>query len=1596
MDKFQLKYDCDLYPQKGNLVYKYRPFRNYRLDKDYYIINNKYYSQADIDTGILHKVKIKEEEAGREFYKEGEISDLLKQELLKQPKSNDRYYVVRKSEESITISYLDNEGKNREITIEPKQIGDDNLCIYELPGNIMYQYGRKRYKPDIRLLYPDLSEAEFKQAGELTDFITEEFNFDLQHPVDIVSQQSYDGSVNLILNDGKNTPKLINSRFSPLGKNTYQVVDRTGTNDTNIYDRGIQFEIDTSLYKTYNDIPQLQFLGMDQSGRLSVGNYHFYFKYVDDDNNETDIIQESKLVQVFIGEQNSINSGFRNQDSGKSVKFLLTNIDTCYKYLNVYYTVYTSDINQNYTVQAYKINTKYAINDYGTCIILVNGYESKTEISVDELNIRYYLCQYANTQAICQNRLFLGNIQDTPVFSNELRDLSLRIYPQINVEKSYTGTNYNYTTSDSNTYRDPLFTYNYTGYMNHEIYRFGIVYIYYNNSCSVVYNILGSNVEITELGESFDIRDSNNNRKYLNIIEEEYKIEDNANYNPSGVYKINHDKIENEYITGINFKIHDKETLMSELSKQGIKGFFFVRQKRIPIRLCQGYTIGIEDNTHTPVIPINDTTYQTEGFLTSDRYLTNEFDRRVKDVESKYVSNYGVICPEYDINSPYYNSLFCGNKYYIQQASEPVYASTSGRLFYIQPKIKVNNYLYTYANILGVEDNVKLVAIKEILFSARAGEAEEAFKFECIGKDIDNREEHNLLRGSYGPYLGILGYNKPATIINICTNEVKQTIQEQFKTRCIDQSPFYPISHRYRVSDMKDTMTEYGGDCFICTFTHRINRNFQSPSAPTNDLIVEPLTWKDNVQVNDGVLVKTSLEKINLGDINAVKLGTWLTVQVISSVNLNIRALDSSNTDERSLFGHERGFYPYFDLLADGSYKIPEALCYNDGFKVYSSQRVYQNFITPPAIKNDFTNRIIYSDIESTDLFKNGLRTFNNTNYRDYSKSFGQIIKLIEFHNNLICVFEHAVCLIPVNERVVAGEGDGGNAFINTKTVLPENPLVISNIYGSQWKDSVVRTDLGIYGVDTSAKKIWFTDGEDLTCISEFKIQQFLNNNISLKERELQPIIGIRNVKTHYNKYKGDIMFTFYDNLNGCQEKVWNICYNEQLHTFITFYSWIPSMSENIQNQFYSFDRETSKIIAKIDLTTNSDYEDQKIYLTQNIIDEDSNKHTYNKVDYIKIGVLFTKYNNSKYKLINNSQKYFYIDDNVLYIKAEYSNYNYKEVYIKADISENDITIDTFESTLYVVNKNYLDKLTTSIWKHGKSGIIDNSEDPKPTNWYGKQHPFELEFIVNDQPQYHKIFDNLEILSNYSEPESFHYEIIGDCYDFAKDKQNMFIRQEATKELYQYNGTDISFDPNYINLSENHRKLKDNNNVYDKSTLLPLYYSRQDSLNTIEDYYHLKDGSNTKDFSALSGGEIIYYKDRNEFRFCNHAKAVDLSNGRLRGNMQYQEDIWHIQINPMNIVQKNESDWLDLNKNKTDKIPVEINQNPIPKEVLDLGNIKVPSDFINRGYTQWNWKDTDRKEVKIKDKWIKIRIRYSGKKLTLIQLINTLYNISFA
>ena len=1643
------------------------------------------------------------------------------------------------------------------------------------------------------------------QKGQLTNFETNELHFSLNNPVNIIPQYSYDDSVNLIINDGINPPRLINSRFSATERNKYEIRDRVGNNDTNIYDQGTEFDVDTSLYKKIVNIPQVQFLGVGYGGNLKIGNYHFYFRYIDDDGNMSDFFAESGLVSIFIGNNmSSIYSGFREENSHKLVRFTIGNTDPSYKEILVYYTKATSDINENATVTAYKIDRKYLISDSGSTVISITGFEEVDQVDITEINPMYQIYGSAETQEQCQNRLFLANTDKPKIPYQDLADCALRflpymevsLYPIESIKSDYSG-------SITNTYYDPSFIYNKTGYHYDEIYRFGIVFILKDNTLSEVFNVRGTSKLTTDAKEYSHIKFKNGEeRVYINYDEQYYNIVTDGSSitkteNAKGVVKIPSQSLNS--VIGINFEV-DKEVIEYLTDILGVKGIMFVRQKRLPTTLCQAYTVGIDKESHIPVIPQNGE-YIAESFLTKynkdskdSLLLTNEKKDRIRKLKNYdiYDRSVGAICPEYDVNSPYFNSLFTGTDFVIKEQSNNVEFDFEDDRHFTLKSLPSGADNTNSVKIIGVEDNTKLVAINDYMFSARAGEAEEAFRYEYLGYENNTKEADNLIRGSFGPYLGIANYKNTNSLINIkIPGYSEANLQQYFEIRYHDKSPYYPISYRIDLSKPNkwfkdDTTTSYTlknalyrGDCYICQFTHRINRNFQSPSTPTNDKIVDQYCWRDNYDVSDGVVKTENFEKINLGDVNAVRLGMYITVWVRSTYNLNIRALDSSNADEIGMFGHARGFYPYYSMSNEGSYKIPEALCYNKGFEKSLSEKYYYEVPDVPWIKNEFSNRIAYSEIQVTNAFENGWRTFFGTSYRDYPKTYGSIVKLVEFSGNLICVFEHGVALIPVNERAVAAQGSGGYAYINTSNVLPENPKILSHSFGSQWRDSVIKTPRAVYGVDTIARKIWKTDGNTFECISDFKVQEFLNQNISLTERELEPVIGIRNVKTHYNKFKQDIMFTFYDNLHGFEEKVWNLCYNELQQKWITFYSWVPSYSENIYNQYFSFDRNTSKWITKLGISkTGNDFSDG-VVLTKNIIPNDAKGDLENNPgdNYIEYEIPNPNYDKEKpesdenprklkrygyiigsldlanrtlpsgdgieivkdYELVPDTfgnWKNFGIDKNLLYLKTDAVNLcselfvrgNNKEISTLETIQikngnwqklqeglyrvyENDShpryvdydpkihrcveketsleitlnfyswlnncvinsnypiykddsgrrinlsTIDSdrrlngnkivsllniraniivtyngkipslaeaytsgfkngtqvnagyYESVVAVIPQYNMQFLTTDFWKHGQAGIIDIADKIYPTYWYGKQHPFEFEFIVADNPQLHKIFDNLEIISNSAEPESFHYEIVGDCYEFAKDKKNMYIRQEATKELYQNNGYNVSFDHNYSNLHEEHRPLITTSGtrldgMFDKSTLFPLYYSRQDTINEIEDSYHLKDNVSTKDFSALSGAEVVRYNNSGEYRIWNHAKAIDLNyGGRIRGNMHYKEDKWNVQINPINIVQKNEKEWgsQDLGNRpnlNSSKIPIEIGQSPIPNEVLSYNNgqLTIPDNSIDRAIVSWKWEDSQISEAKLKDKWIKIRVRYKGDKLAIITAIRTLYSASYA
>ena len=1825
--------------------------------------------------------------------------------------------------------------------------------------------------------YSEAVQKEFEQytlreAGELVDFITNELSFDLSHPVDILPQYSYDGSVNLILNDGLNIPRLINSRFTVTGRNTYKIIDRKGDNDTNIYDQGEQFDVDTSLFKNVNKIPKLEYLGTS-GGNLKIGNYHFYFKYADADGNESDWVAESGLVSVFAGTTpQSVDTGIRDENSIKSVHFNLSNIDVGYSYVKVYYTRYSADIDSNYVVQAKRIDKNFLVSTNGTCNIFINGDENETEVTLEEINSSFDVIQNAKTQCTAGNRLFMANIHKSRIEYDELSKLSLCFCPYKS-EESYPlingGMNEKYEINTWNWgYYDTKYIYDKTGYWPDELYRIGVVYILKDGSLSPVFNIRGAtNIPtLTPDNRYYDIDqkmyadrefDSEKLRNLLNEIdysEENYMIVGGvaSNENAKGVIQLSSDVSEPFPVLGINITTHN---LVIEELKKHCKGFFFVRQKRMPMTLAQGVVIGVDKESRTPTIPtmagvidnittensfietsdINDVNYISEGFLGRyyfsmekkpigtgkkllialgvvavlaaaavatvftcgaagvalgaglaavastaaisaggaavgaaigtigivagatlavsataigaeyialkarqnrnkraakackgrnedipdgyERKETEDSRKLVHDLNARYIvkdvtknSPDAIIVPDYQVNQPYYNQFFTGGDFSVKLAREQPdtnylndgYFESDSRHFYASGYLLESDNKFYNVKLVGVPDGCPIKMIGENKYCARAGYPEEAHQYKFIGKayedTVNKKDNSDIIRGNFGSFVGVSGYTGHACDqVDIMIPGYQQNnIGMYLQLRAQDSSAFYAISDRIDINtinkntsllkestiDKKDfSLICYRGDSYICQYTHRINRNFNDPSAPYNDDIVDPNSWKDNYDPDK----PESYANINLGDVNAIQLGMWLTFNVRSSYNLNIRTVDKSNVDEYIMCGNYRSFYPHYGQLADGNQKIPDSAQLNKGFTKSVSEKYYFEVPDVPYIKQEFQNRIVFSDIHINDAYKNGFRVLRTTNHKDYPMTYGSITKLVELKNALMIIFEHGIGLVSIN-----------NTAEHSSQVLSDLNMV-SDTYGSQWADSIIKTPSGVYGVDTVAKKIWRVKEGQIELISDMRVQEFLNQNISLTERELTPVIGVRNVKTLYNSFKHDIMFTFYDNLQGTSERSWNLCWNEVLGIFTTFYSWIPSEMENIDNIPFSFDRETVKAIGKLGISDHgNDYSDG-VTLSNNVItvlDEESGYNTPkftvkdktlsvtyldergeisnyefngnsakdNAKDDIKLlsqvvsdknfigflhldnrtlpegksryhieyELLRDRQNNYKLfdikkvkvavntvnELLKDNVKYIYVhylalkDDvdpssllsdiyyrnnkgnsyadtdinkvapldgkilthlpifknkagkrvmlprelqinpdkivRYLNIKAKVfiesgsddGTFNAQESYYNqfANGDQNICMIDAgyFESAVAITTSFNLSLLSTDFWKHGQAGLIDICDKIYPTYWYGKQHPFEFECVVVDDPSVHKIFTNLELVANKTKPESFHYEVVGDVYDFADDKPTMYFRQEALKALYQYNGYDIEYNPNFLEIEPKQ---------HNRSADLPKYYSRWDTINDIYDSYKRFSAPIGFNYDHLAGAEIVYYPTRNEFRVWNHVEAIDVDSLRqdiatsvIKANCRYLEDKWLVSINPIIVTYKNEvdksaaaqaresmfsKDIYGVYKYSTwvtgedgSKLPPINIQGTKMEESLGT-NIQFPDITAGIGkenalyglynleaWKQGSWrpidptKNKDRRETDVRGKFMKVRIRYSGEELAIIDFLNTIYQISFA
>lgn len=1477
------------------------------------------------------------------------------------------------------------------------------FTVYRYPKNGKLQY-----------VYSALKNL-VNEKGYISKFNTNEITYNLQNILDIECQRSYDDSVNLILNNGSEKPRLINSRFAKLTDDTYEFISRDQIIATNLYDVN-KVDSQTDLFLRSSKWPKIRLSKVEDTGNLMGGNYCFYIKYADDDDNMSDIVSESGVVSIFHGTTpRNISGTLVDERVSKSIHLKIDNLDTSFSRFYLFYSRDTSDLNGISMTKYYKLTQHYDIVASSQEIV-ISGYENTLDIAESELNIIYNYYTNAKTQAITQNMLFLGNVETNDPKYSTLQQLSYHI--QVSIEQKRESIGYvdgGYGASFFNTndeYYDPLNIYNYLGYWPDEFYQLGVVYLLADGNKTMAFQLRGKVFDkIGDINYTFDEKSFLSDTFTINqIINEETFVNTGGVFKTPKVEIINHKE---KTVKPLYFKMSIPEKVLENLKKLGVVGYFFVRTKRTPTNLFQGLSVGIEDTCGIPMINVEDE-WICESFLnqkgntdpsviwnkkgeyiddnTSDAYkLGYNFDAH-KCVSRNTARYSGLLSIDVNTNLKLKGSILWSDFLLVPEYSCKIKSFTTNRQFIVD-EYTINTNDGAKGLLVYVDEETPHFYIDNCHFSTSVGSKISPKEFGILGPNPSKEQTNDkLIRGNYCPIIGCDSLLETSTIYTVKLPNI--TNKQWINNLMVLNDIYYAISDRYSIDESITPLGElqiscFRGDCFTNTSTIRLNKNFIDNVLPTITEIIDENTWRKNYKGLNKTPEEVRDEKakdlrswaeINIGDLNTVPLGMWITYKHLSNYHTDLRSIDRTNVELLSLMGGESSFYPISGVNA--KQKLPESWKLNDGLNVTLPRKMYSKYIPSPYENYHYENRIAFSNVSVTKMFNNGMRVFQGMAYQDIDRQYGAIVKLLPFKQNLLCVFEHGIGVIPINEKALLSTQEGLPIHLYGAGVLQEQVSVISDSVGSKWEDSIIKTDDGFFGVDSDTKQIWkITETEGLKIISDYAIRSFLNDNLSIDIHVDDLFIGVNNIKTHYNRSKGDVIFTFCHN-----ERNWSICYSERLSMWTTRYSWIPLLSDNINSTLYSYDLKKCMTYLNIlkQQKTNSDIKCE--YPVKN-------KNLYN--NGIKLTYENEFFDDVELRLIGICRDGHWSELEP-WCKVVYQTVNGTKYFKGLNFNEGIQTI-TGDNVVKLFKDNYGQLIAENSEKLKE---IDFSKYNCSQKWTSHS-PINLdEKTFNLEPYllYNTSFDEYEI-----DDKPVKCAVFKNTYKFDF---GYIFSQEDEHILYLEDDVFGEDDYIFVKIEAVNRK---NNQVLDTRELRIL--KNWDIVPQFKLYSHDITAPITKWYDKQEPFEFEFVINNTYGLQLIYDNLIILSNNVEPESLEYE------------IV----GDDYSIEKNKLDEVNIEnvfpvqhiadkqyyttIVKDPVSGELhykihQDCLNInKYGRRLGNIDYLESKWNvvispmfykhGNDIRSARLRDKWLKVRIKYSGTDLTILNAIYTLTTISY-
>lgn len=565
---------------------------------------------------------------------------------------------------------------------------------------------------------------------------------------------------------------------------------------------------------------------------------------------------------------------------------------------------------------------------------------------------------------------------------------------------------------------------------------------------------------------------------------------------------------------------------------------------------------------------------------------------------------------------------------------------------------------------------------------------------------------------------------------------------------------FKAVTPVYKIEDVerymkKGVLGTRGDNLMSTTFTNVVKT---PPALGPNPTSTNPESYDEN-NINSEYLAGEA--SINMNHILASNYFNYA------------RHNEVTDEVESALYGKARSFLPLMNaadskLYEDHYSKLPESKAINKGYTAAHTGRLLYNVSADtPFVNTIGSNTITYSEKTQVNSTYNGFRDFYAGNNQDYNKELGAVTKLVNYYNNLLAVHKKGVTLLGVNDQTLVGQNTGGDVLTNSKSVLNPKAKILSNTVGSGWLRSVCPTDNSVYGVDVDDFKIWAVQGDQLNIISAGKVNRLLAG--ILKDfKGKSEIPGERYIATHYDKMKGDVIFTFYNKDSRYTQF--------PLPMDVDEYYMVADMVDDEARQAW--------IRVPLEDLTEDTPQEKAITIKEKVLRRNRIYNQYKRIakNYEVTNHITLVYNEQSQTWVTRLSK-----------SPEFA-FNLRNSFYSIN---NKVDAGDFEQVL----EPYKDRAL--IWDH-------NAVHPEFHSYgsmYGADPVFEVEFVVNAAPQYKKLFKSLSVLGNEARPSKLIYTLPDSCpwlnvlKEVRYHSDNGYQTWEDLKEAYlnKLNESDASY-----------------------------------------------------------------------------------------------------------------------------------------------------------------------------------------------------------